>query len=135
MTLGIDAVPRTKSKLNKNIPVKMEDELIEALDQIVARRTMMGRTIGNTRANLIRDFLWDRVEQEEEQAKAGSSESIKPEDQKAILNLFEMAPDKSQFMKALKSQVEEWIERKENFLKQATGTADKPGKSSTGKRK
>lgn len=52
-----------------------------------------------------------------------------------LLRLLAMISDKNKYLESLEGFTEEWIEREDNFIKQAIGTADKPGKSSTGKRK
>ena len=52
-----------------------------------------------------------------------------------ILRLLNGISDKDKYLESLEAFTEEWIERKDNFIKQAVESAEKPRKSSTGKRK
>lgn len=52
-----------------------------------------------------------------------------------VLEIFDQVADKDKFLESFEGFTKEWIEREDNFIKQATESAEKPGKSSTGKRK
>ena len=56
-------------------------------------------------------------------------------DRGGLLRILAMISDKSKYLESLEAFTEEWIEREQDFIKQAIGTADRPGKSSTGKKK